>query len=66
MALGWGWFLPLALVNVVLTATAYALEASWVAYVLPVVLVLSGFFVAWIRGAGGGRGNALEPRREMS
>jgi NADH-quinone oxidoreductase subunit H len=64
MALGWAWFLPLALVNVVLTAAAYALEASWVAYVLPVVLVLAGLLVAWARGVRGAP-RSLEPRREM-
>jgi NADH-quinone oxidoreductase subunit H len=47
MALGWVWFIPLALLNVVLTGAAYALDASWVAYVLPVVLTVAGLLVAY-------------------
>jgi NADH-quinone oxidoreductase subunit H len=46
MNLGWVWFLPLALVNVVLTGAAYALQADWVAWVLPGVLVAAGLGAA--------------------
>ncbi len=48
MRLGWGWFLPLALLNIVLTAAALALDAAWVAWVLPVVLIAAGLLVAWL------------------
>jgi NADH-quinone oxidoreductase subunit H len=55
MAVGWAWFLPLALVNVILTAAAYALGATWVGWILPVVLVLAGLFVASFAGRRGPR-----------
>ncbi len=48
MRLGWSWFIPVALANVVLTATAIALDRTWVAWILPGVLVLGGLLAAWI------------------
>jgi NADH-quinone oxidoreductase subunit H len=39
MALGWAWFIPLALLNVVLTAAALATGIQALLYVLPLVLV---------------------------
>ena len=35
MALGWAWFLPLALVNIVLTAGSVALRQDWLLFVSP-------------------------------
>lgn len=46
MTLGWVWFIPLALGNVLLTAAALALEAPWVAWVLPALLIGVGLVVA--------------------
>ncbi len=40
MRLGWAWFLPLALVNVLLTAVGIAIGKPWVAWVLPVASIL--------------------------
>jgi NADH-quinone oxidoreductase subunit H len=48
MTLGWAWFIPLALGNVVLTALALATEEPWVAYVLPLLVVGVGLLVAWL------------------
>ena len=48
MRLGWSWFIPVALANVVLTAAAIAFDESWVAWVLPGILVLGGLLAAWI------------------
>lgn len=39
MALGWGWFLPLALLNIVLTAGKLALGWDWLLVVMPLVAV---------------------------
>lgn len=39
MALGWGWFLPLALLNIVLTAGKVALGWDWLLVVMPLVTV---------------------------
>jgi NADH-quinone oxidoreductase subunit H len=36
MNLGWGWFLPLALANIVLTAAYIALAWDWLLFVMPV------------------------------
>jgi NADH-quinone oxidoreductase subunit H len=39
MNLGWGWFLPLALLNIVLAAAQVALDLDWLMFVMPVVAV---------------------------
>lgn len=49
MTLGWAWFLPIALVNIILTAGALALDAQWVMYLLPVVLVAVALIAAYVR-----------------
>ncbi len=49
MALGWAWFLPIALLNIVLTAGALAFERDWVLYLLPVVLVAAALIAAWFK-----------------
>ena len=48
MRLGWSWFIPVALINIVLTAAAVALDLPWVAWILPGLLVLGGLLAAWI------------------
>jgi len=48
MWLGWGVFLPLTLVNVLLTAGALALDQGWIAWILPLLLILCGLVVAWL------------------
>ena len=48
MKLGWVIFLPLTLINILLTAGAVALEASWVMWLLPVVLVATALVAAWL------------------
>ena len=48
MNLGWAIFLPLTLVNILLTAGAMALDIPWLMWVLPVVLIGSALFVAWL------------------
>ena len=45
---GWAWFIPLALLNVVLTAFGVALGAAWIAWVLPAILVVGGLVAAWL------------------
>lgn len=49
MALGWAWFLPIALVNIVLTAGALAFEQQWILYILPAVLLGFALVAAWVR-----------------
>lgn len=49
MTLGWAWFLPIALVNIILTAGALALDAQWVMYLLPVVLLGVALIAAYVR-----------------
>ena len=39
MGIGWKWFFPLALVNVLVTAAAEAFDVPVLAYVVPVLLV---------------------------
>ncbi len=48
MHLGWSWFIPVALVNVVLTAAAKALGQPWVAWILPGLLLAMALVAAWI------------------
>jgi NADH-quinone oxidoreductase subunit H len=48
MAIGWGWFLPIAVWNVILTAAGAALGAPWVAWILPVLLLGSGIGAVWL------------------
>jgi len=48
MRLGWGIFLPLTLINIVLTAGAVALDAGWIMWVLPVLLLATAFLSAWL------------------
>ena len=57
MTLGWAWLLPLALVNIVLTAGALATEQTWLLYLLPAVVVASALLAAWIA-------HSREARRE--
>lgn len=48
MHIGWAWFIPLALVNVVVTAFGVALGEAWIAWILPAVLVVGGLIAAWL------------------
>ncbi len=48
MRLGWAIFLPLMLVNIMMTAGALALGWSWLLWILPVALLGTAFFVAWL------------------
>ncbi|MDJ0521051.1 MAG: NADH-quinone oxidoreductase subunit NuoH [Planctomycetota bacterium] len=48
MKLGWVVFLPLTLVNVVLTAGAIALDANWIYWVLPLLVIGSALGAAYI------------------
>jgi NADH-quinone oxidoreductase subunit H len=48
MAIGWVWFIPLALVNLILTAGAIATGADWLLWVLPAVVVVAGVGTAAI------------------
>jgi len=48
MRLGWAIFLPLTLVNVVLTAGAIALDQTWMYFVLPALLIAAALVAAWI------------------
>ncbi len=48
MWLGWGIFLPLTLVNVLLTAGALAMDQAWIMWILPLVLIASILIAAWI------------------
>ena len=43
------WFLPLALVNILLTAGAKALGQEWLTYLLPGVLLGVALLLAFIR-----------------
>jgi NADH-quinone oxidoreductase subunit H len=75
MGIGWNWFIPLALVNLILTAAAEALGHRWLGWLLPVALVGLGVFAAWLawrrdraRGpsAAGAYGAAAAPYAEGS
>jgi NADH-quinone oxidoreductase subunit H len=48
MNLGWAIFLPLTLVNILLTAGALALDLNWLMWVLPVILIGTALFSAWL------------------
>jgi NADH-quinone oxidoreductase subunit H len=48
MRLGWVIFLPLTLINIVLTAGALALGWDWLYWVLPVLLVATALGAAWL------------------
>jgi len=48
MHLGWVIFLPLTLVNILLTAGAIALGWDWLTWVLPPLLIGLGLFSAWL------------------
>ena len=48
MNLGWAIFLPLTLVNIVVTAGAIAVDQTWMLWVLPFICVASALFVAWL------------------
>ena len=48
MRLGWAVFLPLTLVNVVLTAGAIALDQTWMYFVLPVLLIAAALVAAYL------------------
>lgn len=55
MRLGWGWLLPVTLVNIVLTAGALVFEERWLLWLLPLLLLGSALlaaYVAWRRDAG--------------
>jgi NADH-quinone oxidoreductase subunit H len=49
MNLGWAWFLPIALLNIMLTAGAKALGQDWLTYLLPAVLLGVALLLAFIR-----------------
>ncbi|MDJ0973898.1 MAG: NADH-quinone oxidoreductase subunit NuoH [Planctomycetota bacterium] len=49
MALGWAWFLPIALLNIVLTGGALAFDQDWVLYILPVALIAAAVIAAWFK-----------------
>ena len=49
MTLGWAWFLPISLVNIMLTAGAKALGQDWLMYLLPAVLLGVALLLAFIR-----------------
>lgn len=49
MSLGWAWFLPLALLNIVLTAGKIALGIDWLLYVMPVVAIASVLVAVRVR-----------------
>jgi NADH-quinone oxidoreductase subunit H len=48
MAIGWKWLFPMALVNVLATAGAEALDQPWLRYVMPLVLIGIGVAAAAI------------------
>ncbi len=48
MNLGWVVFLPLTLINVVLTAGAIALDQTWMFFLLPVLLIAAACVATWI------------------
>ena len=55
MRLGWGWLLPIALVNIILTGAAKVFDQTWIMYLLPAALVafvLVLVWFAWRRSAG--------------
>ncbi len=48
MKLGWAIFLPIALINIVLTAGAVALDADWITWILPLLLIATALVAAYI------------------
>jgi NADH-quinone oxidoreductase subunit H len=64
MAIGWKWFFPLALANVLITAGAQAYGAPWVAWVVPLVLIALGIGAAVVaQGRDPGPPPVLGPAR---
>jgi len=51
MRLGWSWFIPLALLNVVMTAGAVALDQPWMAWLLPILVVVMALLAAYFAPA---------------
>jgi NADH-quinone oxidoreductase subunit H len=50
MAIGWKWLFPMALVNVLATAGAEAMDQPWLRYAMPLVLLGIGIAAAAIAG----------------
>ena len=48
MNLGWAIFLPLTLINILMTAGAIALDWTWLMWVLPLMLIGVALVVAWL------------------
>ena len=48
MAIGWKWFFPLSLLNVLVTAGAQAFDVPFLGYVLPLLLLGMGVLAARI------------------
>lgn len=49
MSLGWAWFLPLALLNIVITAGKMVLGIDWLLYVMPVVAIAAVLVAVRVR-----------------
>ncbi len=48
MRIGWVWLIPLTLINILMTAGAEALDATWVQYVVPVAVLVVALIIAWL------------------
>jgi NADH-quinone oxidoreductase subunit H len=69
MNIGWVWFIPIALLNVILTAAGVALDAPWVAWALPVLLVgvgVGAVAFAWSRDRGSAAAGPVAGAAEAS
>jgi NADH-quinone oxidoreductase subunit H len=73
MGIGWKWFFPLALANVLVTAAAQAYGSPWLEWVVPLALIALGVGAAVLaQGRDPGpppvlaSGRVLEPRRATS
>ena len=49
MSLGWAWFLPIALVNIIFTAGAKAVGQPWLMWALPFLLAGFTLVAGWVR-----------------
>ena len=64
MGIGWKWFFPLALANVMVTAAAQAYGSPWLEWVVPLVLIAMGIGAAVVaQGRDPGPPPALDIRR---